>query len=593
MENIETKKRSIKFISFILIFIFIAYSLLTLFNNNVYAISQLISSDYNSLNDAEYPGIKSMIQNLKNQYPNWNFKILYTDLEWSSVISGEYQGHGSSPKNLVQKSANYQGEWICPICGDRPYDNGTWRCASEQAIAYMMDPRNSLNPSDIFQFEELTNPGCDMASLQSMTEGTFLKGHEQGILDTANNYNVNAYYIVARIIQEQSANGSALVSGESGYYNAFNIGASGNTTADIIANGLAYAQKKGWTTLEASISGGISFVADNYIKQGQNTLYLQKFNVTTNSGGPYNHQYQQNIMAAQSEGNTLKRTYADINSTSSSHTFIIPVYKNMPSEPAARPNASSDATVSSDLVRVNVEQSLRIRNAPNGNTTVGWLYTDEVVTRLEKATTKVNGTYWDKIQKSNGTVGYAARETYENETPYKLYLVPLNENQNPGTESPSNPDGSENTGNEENSDNTDNNEGTNQSPSSTEKVKIDETTKTIIVRPEVIAQDILDAFGGTAKIVKADGNYLENEKSVIGTGYIVEDIYTVVKKGDANGDGIVNSFDYIRIMNYIMNTKEEDNYQKQASDANNDGKVDSFDYIRVMNYIMGTKNIEI
>ena len=581
MENIETKKRSIKFISFILIFIFIAYSLLTLFNNNVYAISQSISSDYNSLNDAEYPGIKSMIQNLKNQYPNWNFKILYTDLEWSAVISGEYQGHGSSPKNLVQKSASYQGEWICPICGDRPYDNGTWRCASEQAIAYMMDPRNSLNSSDIFQFEELTNPGCDMASLQSMTEGTFLKGHEQGILDTANNYNVNAYYIVARIIQEQGANGSALVSGESGYYNAFNIGASGNTTADIIANGLAYAQKKGWTTLEASISGGISFVADNYIKQGQNTLYLQKFNVTTNSGGPYNHQYQQNIMAAQSEGNTLRRTYADINSTSSSHTFIIPVYKNMPSEPAARPNASSDATVSSDLVRVNVEQSLRIRNAPNGNTTVGWLYTDEVVTRLEKATTKVNGTYWDKIQKSNGTVGYAARETYENETPYKLYLVPLNENQNPGTENPSNPGDSGNNG------------GTSQDPSSTEKVKIDETTKTITVKPEVIAQDILDAFGGTAKIVKADGNYLENEKSVIGTGYIVEDIYTVIKKGDANGDGIVNSFDYIRIMNYIMNTKEEDNYQKQASDANNDGKVDSFDYIRVMNYIMGTKNIEI
>ena len=581
MENIETKKRSIKFISFILIFIFIAYSLLTLFNNNVYAISQSISSDYNSLNDAEYPGIKSMIQNLKNQYPNWNFKILYTDLEWSSVISGEYQGHGSSPKNLVQKSASYQGEWICPICGDRPYDNGTWRCASEQAIAYMMDPRNSLNPSDIFQFEELTNPGCDMASLQSMTEGTFLKGHEQGILDTANNYNVNAYYIVARIIQEQGANGSALVSGESGYYNAFNIGASGNTTADIIANGLAYAQKKGWTTLEASISGGISFVADNYIKQGQNTLYLQKFNVTTNSGGPYNHQYQQNIMAAQSEGNTLRRTYADINSTSSSHTFIIPVYKNMPSEPAARPNASSDATVSSDLVRVNVEQSLRIRNAPNGNTTVGWLYTDEVVTRLEKATTKVNGTYWDKIQKSNGTVGYAARETYENETPYKLYLVPLNENQNPGTENPSNPGDSGNNG------------GTSQDPSSTEKVKIDETTKTITVKPEVIAQDILDAFGGTAKIVKADGNYLENEKSVIGTGYIVEDIYTVIKKGDANGDGKLDSADLLMIQKHLLDVNILKEEKFIAADANNDNKIDSADLLAIQKYLLGVSDIEI
>ena len=581
MENIKTKKRSIKFISFILIFIFIAYSLLTLFNNNVYAISQSISSDYNSLNDAEYPGIKSMIQNLKNQYPNWNFKILYTDLEWSSVISGEYQGHGSSPKNLVQKSASYQGEWICPICGDRPYDNGTWRCASEQAIAYMMDPRNSLNPSDIFQFEELTNPGCDMASLQSMTEGTFLKGHEQGILDTANNYNVNAYYIVARIIQEQGANGSALVSGESGYYNAFNIGASGNTTADIIANGLAYAQKKGWTTLEASISGGISFVADNYIKQGQNTLYLQKFNVTTNSGGPYNHQYQQNIMAAQSEGNTLRRTYADINSTSSSHTFIIPVYKNMPSEPAARPNASSDATVSSDLVRVNVEQSLRIRNAPNGNTTVGWLYTDEVVTRLEKATTKVNGTYWDKIQKSNGTVGYAARETYENETPYKLYLVPLNENQNPGTENPSNPGDSGSNG------------GTSQDPSSTEKVKIDETTKTITVKPEVIAQDILDAFGGTAKIVKADGNYLENEKSVIGTGYIVEDIYTVVKKGDANGDGKLDSADLLMIQKHLLDVNILKEEKFIAADANNDNKIDSADLLAIQKFLLGVSDIEI
>lgn len=581
MENIKTKKRSIKFISFILIFIFIAYSLLTLFNNNVYAISQSISSDYNSLNDAEYPGIKSMIQNLKNQYPNWNFKILYTDLEWSSVISGEYQGHGSSPKNLVQKSASYQGEWICPICGDRPYDNGTWRCASEQAIAYMMDPRNSLNSSDIFQFEELTNPGCDMASLQSMTEGTFLKGHEQGILDTANNYNVNAYYIVARIIQEQGANGSALVSGESGYYNAFNIGASGNTTADIIANGLAYAQKKGWTTLEASISGGISFVADNYIKQGQNTLYLQKFNVTTNSGGPYNHQYQQNIMAAQSEGNTLRRTYADINSTSSSHTFIIPVYKNMPSEPAARPKASSDATVSSDLVRVNVEQSLRIRNAPNGNTTVGWLYTDEVVTRLEKATTKVNGTYWDKIQKSNGTVGYAARETYENETPYKLYLVPLNENQNPGTENPSNPGDSGSNG------------GTSQDPSSTEKVKIDETTKTITVKPEVIAQDILDAFGGTAKIVKADGNYLENEKSVIGTGYIVEDIYTVVKKGDANGDGKLDSADLLMIQKHLLDVNILKEEKFIAADANNDNKIDSADLLAIQKYLLGVSDIEI
>ena len=586
MENRKLKSKGTKFISYILLLMFLAYSLLALFNSDVYAISQSISSDYTLLNDSEYPGIKSMIDLLKAQYPNWNFKILYTDLEWADVITGEYQGHFSSPKNLVQKSANYQGQWICPICGDRPYDNGTWRCASEQAIAYMMDPRNSLNESDIFQFEELTNPGCDINTLRTMTQGTYLQGHEQGILDTANNYNVNAYYIVARLIQEQGKGGSALVSGTSGYYNAFNIGASGNTTAEIIANGLAYAQKKGWTTLEASINGGIGFVADNYIKKGQNTLYLQKFNVTTNSGGPYSNQYQQNIMAAQSEGNTLRVTYTNINSISSSHTFIIPVYKNMPTQASPRPNTTDSPTVSTDLVRVNVNESLRIRNAPNGNTTVGWLYKDEVVTRVEKATSKVNGTYWDKIRKADGTTGYAARETYDNETPYKLYLVPVS-NQDGGTD---NSGGNTDVPTTPTEPETPSNPST---PTSTDKVKIDNDTKKIIVKPGVIAQDILDAFGGTAKIVKADGNYLENEQSAIGTNYIVEDIYTVVKKGDANADAKIDSADLLMLQKHLLGVSTLEGTKFTASDANNDNKIDSADLLAIQKYLLGVSDIQI
>ena len=586
MENRKLKSKGTKFISYILLLMFLAYSLLALFNSDVYAISQSISSDYTLLNDSEYPGIKSMIDSLKAQYPNWNFKILYTDLEWADVITGEYQGHFSSPKNLVQKSANYQGQWICPICGDRPYDNGTWRCASEQAIAYMMDPRNSLNESDIFQFEELTNPGCDINTLRTMTQGTYLQGHEQGILDTANNYNVNAYYIVARLIQEQGKGGSALVSGTSGYYNAFNIGASGNTTAEIIANGLAYAQKKGWTTLEASINGGIGFVADNYIKKGQNTLYLQKFNVTTNSGGPYSNQYQQNIMAAQSEGNTLRVTYTNINSINSSHTFIIPVYKNMPTQASPRPNTTDSPTVNTDLVRVNVNESLRMRDKPNGSVTVGWLYKDEIVTRVEKATSKVNGAYWDKVRKADGTTGYAARETYDNETPYKLYLVPVG-NQDGGTDNsggntdvptiPTEPDIPSNPS----------------TPTNTDKVKIDNDTKKIIVKPDVIAQDILDAFGGTAKIVKADGNYLENEQSVIGTDYIVEDIYTVVKKGDANADAKIDSADLLMVQKHLLKVDLLEGTKFTASDANNDNKIDSADLLAIQKYLLGVSDIEI
>ena len=57
----------------------------------------------------------------------------------------------------------------------------------------MMDPRNFLNEIDIFQFEELTGTNAQISIVQSMTRGTFLQGHEQGIVNTANNYQINAY----------------------------------------------------------------------------------------------------------------------------------------------------------------------------------------------------------------------------------------------------------------------------------------------------------------------------------------------------------------------------------------------------------------
>lgn len=425
----RTKKLSIgyikKILSILIIFIIVTY----IFTNIANASTQQISDDINGIDTNQYPGIKEKIQQLKARYPNWNFKILYTNLSWDDVISNEYQGHGASPRNLIYNQTNYRGNWICSICGDRPYDNGNWRCASESAIAYMMDPRNSLNSSDIFQFEELTANSSDINIVRNMTKGTFLQGHEQGIVDIANKNGVNSYYIVARLIQEQGKNGSTLVSGSTGYYNAFNIGASGNTSSEIIANGLAYAQRKGWDTLEKSIDGGIGFVTDQYIKKGQNTLYLQKFNVT--DSGTYWRQYQQNLMAAQKEGETLRNTYINTNSYNSSHTFIIPVYKNMPAEPVARPDGSNQAPVATvDLVKVNVDSSLKIRKTPEDSTAIGWLWKDEIVTRLEKATTKINGTYWDKIRKSDGTVGYTARETFDYESKYKLYLVPVNENNN-------------------------------------------------------------------------------------------------------------------------------------------------------------------
>lgn len=554
-----------------------------------YGAEQTINSEINSMDTNKYPGIKEKIEQLQSKYPNWKFKLLYTGLDWNDVIENEYKGHGASPKNLVYKGTNYQGEWICSICGDKSYDNGNWRCTSEQAIKYMMDPRNSLNESDIFQFEELTNTEGNIEILKTMTKDSFLTGHEQGILDAANNNNVNPYYIVARLIQEQGKQGTVLVTGNGynnqykGYYNAFNIAASGNSTSEILTNALAYAQKKEWTTLDKSIDGGISFLAKQYIQKGQNTLYLQKFDVEA-TNGLYSNQYMQNILAAQNEGTTLRNTYTNINSLSSSHTFIIPIYENMPKEACKRPDTNKINTTDEDVVKVNVETSLRIRNNPNGDTTVGYLYKDEIVIRLEKAESKVNGTYWDKIKKSDGTIGYVARETYENEANYKLYLIPLNENKPPE-------------GNNQEKPNTENNN--NPSPDTeinikdTNTVKLDKESKSITVKPNATASDILEACGGSAKITRADGSFLSGADETVGTGYIIEDKYVVVKKGDCNGDGKTNSLDAAIILRYTVGQYDlKDAYFKAGAISENQ-KVTSLDAAKILRFAVGQFNLEI
>ena len=111
-------KKSKKILLFFLIIMsYIIISLICC--NKTYAVTQTISTDINSINTNKYPQIKELIQGLKKAHPNWNFKILYTGLDWNEVIANEYVGHGRSPRSLVQaNNSKYSGDWICSICGD-------------------------------------------------------------------------------------------------------------------------------------------------------------------------------------------------------------------------------------------------------------------------------------------------------------------------------------------------------------------------------------------------------------------------------------------------------------------------------------------
>ena len=219
--------------------------------------------------------------------------------------------------------------------------------------------------------------------------------YAQAIMDAAKTSGVSPYYLASKIRQEigltPSASVSGTTSGYEGIYNFYNIGAysgaidglkwaaattvvstSGsvlnvrptpsteNQTIGKLNNGdpliitgesgewyqidyngtTGYVMKKfvggptwgrPWNTPVKSIANGASWIGNSYITQGQNTGYLQKFNVNPDSVyDMYTHQYMTNVQAAASEGVSTYTGYKDIGTLADSKMFIIPVYEDMP-----------------------------------------------------------------------------------------------------------------------------------------------------------------------------------------------------------------------------------------------------------------------
>lgn len=163
------------------------------------------------------------------------------------------------------------------------------------------------------------------------------------IMDAAAQSGVSPYVLAAMILQEQGTNGgSPLISGNysgyPGYYNFFNVEAYQSGSMSAIQTGLRYASQSGsygrpWDTVEKSIIGGAQNYGDNYVKAGQNTFYLKKFNVQ--GSNLYKHQYMTNIQGAASEAERLSKAYSSVKD--SALEFQIPVYNNMPETACAAP----------------------------------------------------------------------------------------------------------------------------------------------------------------------------------------------------------------------------------------------------------------
>lgn len=341
IEKIKNKRNKAIFIAISAILILIIVIVLICIFINKEKPQEYVVYNGKNIKESKYPGYRELIEELKKEHSNWTFTLFYTRLDWNEVIANE--GHSDdriNPLNLIPNSSKYPEDWKCEIDGDKTFDNGTWLCASNTAIAYQMDPRNILEEEEIFQFKtlEYVENATTPEGMKEITNNTFLEGEEisKVIIEAGKNVNVDPYFIASRLIQEQGRKGTVLSQGYDyqgkTIYNPFNMNASGNSQDEIIENAAKYAYKQGWDTLEKGLLGGVELIKKGYINKGQNTLYLQKFDVVNQDGNLYKNQYMQNLLAPMSEASNMLEIYKASKTVDSNFNFIIPLYENMPKE---------------------------------------------------------------------------------------------------------------------------------------------------------------------------------------------------------------------------------------------------------------------
>jgi len=280
-------------------------------------------------------------------HPNWQFVRHDTGQTWEGVLASQL---AVGNRNCIDSRNTAFRREPFAACGGLP-----WAGVNRETLAWFMDPRNFLNENFLFMFERLNiNPAAQHhASVQAVINGTFMAGNGyrwDGVVRTpipyanifveaGNASGINPVHLAARAWLEQGTNGSALSDGTGwggrwpelvGFYNFYNWGATGATSALTIENGLRFAahSSRNWNSPHASIVGGAIRLRDNYVAPGQDTLYYQKWNLPR--PGNEHHQFMQNVRAPYNEGARMFRSYTNAGVLNYPFVFRIPFIHGMP-----------------------------------------------------------------------------------------------------------------------------------------------------------------------------------------------------------------------------------------------------------------------
>ena len=410
---------------------------------------------------------QELLATLHKAHPKWVFIAKNTGQDWNEVVAKESISGGKSSTNnsllpktagsllLSKKSTDYNASTGVYIGKDGP----NWVSASRPAVAYYADPRNFLTDRYIFMFEALNynSKYHTLTGVENILKGTDLykkkisyldkKGktfnlkrtYGETILAAGANAGVSPLFLTSKIRQETGAkltngsiSGKYFYGGKSyrGYYNYYNIGAvPGGATGSAVANGLIFAKggssgkntsyTRPWMSPVSSITGGAQWIAEKFIKRGQNTIYYERFNTIVKPY--YSHQYMQNLTGAAAEANSTYNTYNNMNIVNDAYVFYIPVYKNMPSQGAT---VTISKSVKSGIVTTNVtlrkgvsSSTSSLGTIPKGKkvTVSGGKYTDK---SLAVSTQEANP-YWMKVTYA-GKTGYVSSRYLQMNTNTKI-----------------------------------------------------------------------------------------------------------------------------------------------------------------------------
>ncbi len=521
---------------------------------------------------------------LHKKYPNWNFIADKSTKKFNTVVSKEIGKNYTQSTYSVYRLSNTLKE------------NPNWYAASSSMVAFYIDPRNYLNEKNIFAFaiQSYDKENHTRDVLEKLFSGTYLVNGEEDyisyFMEAAETYNISPVLLAARVKQEGgtketydgvSGNSTLTYDGKSlkGYYNYYNIGACQDTkTSSPVARGLAVAagyvnnyDGTPWDTREKAIKYGAKFLLDRYVGGGQDTLYYQKFNTKdSSSSSAYTNQYMTNIIAPASESLSFYSAYSSAGTLDIGWTFYIPVYTNTPDEYTSHPPVGD---TNNDLESIKINNTLI--NGFDSDVLTYEYYVTSDITSIEvtgtasssKSSIKGNGT----IKLDNDETKIELVVTSEVGTS-KTYIITVIKTKTEEEKAPT----------------------VDEIIDSLEyKLSNGYLTYISIGTTSGELKNNINKLYPNAKIVITDKNKKAKEGKLATSDIITitsgddSKSYTIVIKGDVNGDGIINSIDLLRVQKHILKYSILKNEYKDAADVSYDDTINSLDLLRVQKHILG------